>query len=146
MNFDIPLEDFIDEEHDFIISSEQSYYNSGQFLLKNSPWSHHFLDLVYNHHPDCIHHRYWEQQAIAIEMRTNSAIREKALVLSQRQINSYTIESWGHWDERFGKEEMVFYQPGDFILHFPGVRNLGHLQKLMEKYSRRVIDSSTSIK
>lgn len=126
MNMEIPLENLIDENFNFIVSKESYFVNTGNFLIRNCPWSKKFLERVYAHE-DCISHKWWEQAAIFKELKYNSESLEKTKILPQRTFCAF----------HKGYSQEVVYQPGDFILHFAGVRNLEELKNLMEFYAEQ---------
>lgn len=125
MNKEIKLEDLIDEDCDLIITKELHYYNSGQFLLKNSEWSRDFLLKVYSH-DECIHHGWWEQMAIIIELQDQNNMKHTK-VLPRKSLNSH------HKD----LNPADGYSKGDFIIHFLGERDVARLKMLMTIYARR---------
>ncbi|HEY2810417.1 MAG TPA: class I SAM-dependent methyltransferase [Rhabdochlamydiaceae bacterium] len=134
MNLGIRLEEFIDEDYNLIIGKDYNAVNSGQFFIKNCPWSVQLLANIYAH-TECINHPWWEQSALILEMEHNSSVRQLTKVVSQRQFNSYPSEIAGNLTP-------ALYQPGDFILHFPSIRDLDALFELMCKYSGAVLNYS----
>lgn len=130
MNLAISLEDLIDEDYDFILSRDCSGINTGQFLIKNCAWSREFLRVAYNH-LELIYHGWWEQQAIIVELEASQEARDRTKLIPQRQINSYPEELWPGGGN---------YRVGDFVIHFPGVRDLNTLAAFMERYSARVVN------
>jgi predicted O-methyltransferase YrrM len=133
MNQGIPLEDFIDEKYNFIISKDLNGINAGIFFIKNCEWARSFLESVYAR-IDCISACWPEQQAIALQLE-NPSFSSLAKVVPQRLFNSYAEELY--------QGLTVSYQPGDFILHFAsgiGVPNNG-LSSLFQKYVQKVVNN-----
>lgn len=126
MNTNITLENFIDEDFNFIISKERDRVNSGEFLIKNCQWSKNFLDTVYRH-TECINHEWWEQMAIIKEL-DNEKFKPQIKILPQRALNARAKDGT-HCE----------YKPGDFIIHFAGKKNKKNLKKYMENYAKEVI-------
>lgn len=132
MNHEIRIENLIDDidDHDLHICLDNvsNVINSGQFLLKKSKKSFDFLDDVYN----CeyaIHHHWWENKAI-IDLLGTENYSKFAKIYDQRRFNSFgNIE--------LQNNPSIFYQKGDFIIHFPSVKGL-ELQKLMYQYGKNV--------
>ena len=135
MNHTIPLESLIDDNYNFIISRDPNAINSGQFLIKNCAWSRQFLQNVYAH-TECINHCWWENQAIILEYNQNPDVANQTKLIPQRSINSYPKEvGFSNID--------TLYQPGDFIIHFPGIHNGPWLLSLFNKYATLSIDDAT---
>src|SRR3989339_1015040 len=137
MNLDIKLETLIDEDYDMIIGTDLNGVNSGNFFIKNSSWSLELLSDIYSH-TECIDHPFWEQQGLMLELEKNpDKFLNKMKIVPQQLFNSYPFEIAGSC---LGS----FYQIGDFIVHFPGTKNLDHLQSLFIKYQKYVVDATQS--
>lgn len=132
MNYAIKLEQIIDNNYNFIISKDFNVINSGQFLIRNCPWSQQFLLDVYAH-TECVNHPWWENQAIILEFEQKAAIRSMTKVIPQRIFNSYPKEI-------NSGELSTAYQHGDFVLHFAGFGSPEQLQPMFEQYTPLVID------
>lgn len=128
MNEEISLEDLIDEEYSFIICFDEVSHvvNSGQFLIKNEDKSFDFLDRVYSKQ-EYLNHPWWENAAIIEALKEDAFSTGFAKILPQRKMNSFAFEVCGH-------NLQACYQPGDFIIHFPSIRDLPILKKLMRAY------------
>ncbi len=136
-NFAIPLEDFIDPDYDFILTQDMNGLNTGQFFIRNCDRVRDFFKRAYAHE-ECIHHIYWEQQGVIAELELDSDFRARTKVVPQRLFNSYAPENHGVISN-------VTFQPGDFIVHFPGVRDKQRLKKLFQTYASRAVDSTDFI-
>jgi len=135
MNPAFRLEEFIDEEYDIIGSSDPGPpINTGQFFIRNCPWSRDFLKKVYSH-TECIHHHWWENQAFIVEMETNPDLQKKLKIVPQRLFNSYP----------YNLGIKVRYQKGDFIIHFPSYRG-DALKNAMEEYASKVAEEELTLK
>lgn len=132
MNTDIPLEDLIDDNYEFIISKDWNGINAGIFFSKNSDWSKEFLNSVYAR-TDCLNTNFPEQNAISSELE-KPEFGCAAKIVPQRLINAYPSET--HWPSL-----ITCYQSGDFLLHFASVASTnGPLAALFEKYAAQVVD------
>jgi len=130
MDFATKLEEFIDEDYNFIVGRESTYVNTGQFFLKNSPESFDFLKDIYEMTEFIDTYGWWEQGSIVKLLEENEEYRAAAKLVSNRLFNSfYFSHRWA------GKEE--YYQRGDFIIHFVGVKDPVILASLLASYSRR---------
>lgn len=119
MNFDIKLEEFIDENYDLIISKEEvmNNLNTGHFFIKNSQWSKSLLENLYrlsDQFTTCC----WEQDALAYLLEQNKNLYKKIKILNQRAMNSHVFIP-NFLPNQFGKNGGEYYF-GDFIIHFYG--------------------------
>ena len=128
MNLAYSLEDLIDDDYNLILNKDFTDFNTGEFFIRNCPWSRAFLEKVYAH-TECINHNWWEQKAIILELEDPENL-SKTKILPQRLLNSYPTELVSLLTST--------YQTGDFILHFPSLRGL--LDGLFDKYVPLVIN------
>lgn len=121
MRSDVPLEAFLDERYDVILTHDDlgvgvHHVNTGQFFVRNTPWAGRFLDEAWGQ-TDFLHDRLWENRAVIhlLERRDES---RKVQVVTQRRFNSYPQN----------------YRPGDFLIHFPDLPNDRRVE-LMRRYA-----------
>ena len=128
MNDNVLLEDFIDPNSHFIICYDHCSedVNSGQFLIKNTDKAMHFLNTVYAK-DEYINHILWENRAIMDVIKEPEFGEGFTKILPQRMMNSFV---YGIHNEN----PEACYEPGDFIVHLPGLRNLEHLKSLMDSF------------
>jgi len=121
MNPTIALEDFTQTAADLVITRDHHGINSGSFLLRRSEWSHRFIEALwacpeapdYQKHFNIWTDRLWENRAFWMVLNRHE-YRRHTLVVPQRRLNSYARGLHpGNADANF--------QPGDFILHLPGI-------------------------
>ena len=129
MNYDIRLEDIIDEQYNFLITADHNSISSGVFFIRNCDWSIQLLKNAYQRTGLPDEWRYYEQPAIIQELLEQNAIGEQAKICPQRQFNSYN-----HYEHKYMPD--VTYHHGDFLIHFAGTnyRTNGNLKPLFEKY------------
>ena len=130
MNPKVPLERFIDEKYNLIIAKTDEI-NAGQFFLKNCPWSLQLLSDIYSQ-TECIHHPWWEQQALILVLRKNPQLENLIKIVSPRLFNSGPSETTSSLLS-------YSYQPEDFMIHFAGIRSLNYLSYLFYKYNKMVV-------
>jgi predicted O-methyltransferase YrrM len=137
MNLATPLESFLDERYNLIITRDKNGVNSGQFFIKSCPWSLALLNDVYAH-DEFKEHPWWENQALVSELAQREDYRCLTKIVPQRMFNSYASEIQG-------SDPSVTFQTGDFIIHFAGVRNERKLKSLLRFYNHYVINEPMMI-
>jgi len=105
-NYNIKIEDLIDEDYEMIISKEdgdKKYFNtinSGVFLVKNTNWIINFLAFWYDtQNPNCW---CWEQAVLNNLYCSTDGIKQKIKIIPRKSMNSV----------------LSTFIEGDFILHF----------------------------
>ena len=131
MNSGISLESLLDEKYNMILTKDWNNINAGNFFIRNCEWSRKLLKDVYAH-TECIHHPWWEQQALILEFAQKPELAAQVKIIPQRRMNSYAKEIIGY-------RETSTYQPGDFIIHFASVHDHQSLGELFKTYARKVI-------
>lgn len=126
MNMDIRLETLVDQDCWLVISKDCNGINSGQFLIRNCPESHEFLQQCYAME-QFINHPWWDQAAIQWYLEVNPAFLKHVKVIPQRRINSYPPSIAGSVSDSC-------YRRGDFVIHFPGARG-EKLATLIREYA-----------
>lgn len=136
INFDIKLENLIDEEFDFITTRDHfdlDSINSGQFLIKNCDWSFNFLNAWYslNHiqkQPG------FDNGALKILVNEFESIRPRVKIIPLRMLSSY-VSKFSIYLREYQQYSIPIdnlYQDGDFIIHLAGFSHNERIE-LMEK-------------
>ena len=117
MNQAICLETFLDDHHDFVISYDVNGLNVGNLFMRNTPLMLDYLDLAYQQT------RYvgWknpEQTAMVATLIFRGEYLERTRMVNQKLFNAYGYE---HYDWPVKLWEAGQYQPGDFVIHLPGI-------------------------
>ena len=102
MNFARRIEELIGDEYDLVIASDENGPCAGQFIIRNTPASHAFLEQVYRQR-QFIRHPWWDQAAMHYLLHSGEA-GVRCSVLPQRRLNSYPGS----------------FQWGDFVIHLAG--------------------------
>ena len=121
-NFNIKLEDLIDNEYDFIIATDCFNINNDSFLARATPttieWLKHVVD-VREQYADA---KWLDQSAMidSIEMMST-----KIKIVPQRFLNSYNYDLYPGSDPHIYKKDLLGndgqWAPGDFLIHWPGI-------------------------
>jgi hypothetical protein len=138
-NFNIRLEDLIDENFHVIASAEWcSPFQADSFLVRNSPEGLGWMDTILSMFDKYKTHTWVEQQAIIDTLPDFKGIVK---LLPQRAMNSY--DYW-LYREKYPKENRVYsgvdifgndgqWRTGDFLIHWPGLP-LEQRMELVKKY------------
>jgi hypothetical protein len=125
-NQDVRLESFL-ADADLIARREVSPGEdfesvlTGEFLLRSCPWSKRLLEEVWaqEQFTDLKH---YEQAALTHLWRTQAWVAERVMATPGRGINAFAWE----------------YEPGDFIVHFPGMgtplERAGHMREFAARH------------
>lgn len=118
-NFNIKLEELVDNNVDFIIATDCNNINNDSFLVRASPISINWLKYVVSVREKYAAHPWYDQQAMieSIEMMGN-----RIKLVPQRTLNSYDYSHYpGHIPkDRFGNDGQ--WQSGDFLIHWPAIK------------------------
>ena len=126
VNYDISLNRFF---HDFLNSDKKMLttldaagnINTGNFLIRNSPWSFEFLGRIWEQE-QFTNHGWWENMAFIHLLETDPEVRRQVTIVQNRQL---PFNSYPHHND---------YREGDFIVHFAGVHDLHELELLVARF------------
>ncbi len=124
-NFNIRLEDIVDDNADFIIATDCFNINNDSFLVRATP-----LAIEWLKHVDSLEHQYaekhpWNDQQAMIDNIERLGNRLK--VVPQRVLNSYDYDQYPgsiphvYKKDIFGNDGQ--WQSGDFLIQWPGIPN-----------------------
>lgn len=108
---------------DFLVSADAIGINMGHFLIRNCAWSTELLRTLLRMYPFYKDAPYWEQSA-TMDLLDDSNSRMKGRTLAL-QFPNEDVRFFRHLkliDKRRFNSYPDDYQPGDFMLHFPGTR------------------------
>jgi hypothetical protein len=109
MNSAVPLSWFLDASHDLILPWDRiNGLNTGNFFVRNTPWAREFLERVYAQ-VRLIHHGWWENAAVMALYAAEPESRRHIGVVPNKLFNAYLTDG--------------SYAPGDFLVHFPGLKD-----------------------
>lgn len=109
MNSAVPLACFVDDNYDLVVSRDRyNGLNAGNFFVKNSPWARRFLERVYGQE-QFIHHPLWETAALLALYAADPEVQQRISVVPNRLFNGYITDG--------------SYAPGDFLVHFAGLKD-----------------------
>jgi hypothetical protein len=139
-NFNIRIEDRIDNNFHFIVATDGNAINADSFLVKNSEQGRALIDWIANNVQKYDAHYFREQQAM-IEASEMDEWRHIIRVVQQHLINSH--DCWpNHYLPGFGYDKLggrAWWEPGDFVVHWPGSSLETRLLRMVPHYMPQVI-------
>lgn len=138
-NFNVKIEDHVDNNYHFVISSDVNGLNAGSFLVRNSPRGVAYLEEIgsnaYNYA-----HTLWQEQQYIVD--TYEQHKDIIKVVPQKNINSYNYELYSNSYEKNEKWYLAYsdgnWEPGHYVLHWPGVPNHTRLE-LAKKVQNQIV-------
>lgn len=141
-NFNLKLDDFIDENFHLIATTDSHGFNSDSFLIKSSPESLLFCNSVmglfdkYNRVGQCA----MEQDAM--NELFSDRFSHFVKFLPQRAFNSYLYDLYVHMKEYSERKDLFGnigeWASGDFLLHIPGI-SLDRKLSILKDYKQKII-------
>jgi hypothetical protein len=133
MDFERTLETFLDSSFDIIIGRDcyallavhdpEASFNSGSFFMKSSAWTSNYLKQVWaSNGSDVQHVEIWHENAAMIHVARNDPdIGAHIKLVPGREFNAFppTTPSFPP-QYRAMCNNSTHYEPGDFLVHFPG--------------------------
>ncbi len=133
MNPEIRLETFIDmmkPDAFMFLAHDLNNLNTGVFVIRNCSLAHDFLADVWNK-TEYLNHIWWEQAAVIDLWKNSRKYKPYIDVLEYHHINIMNafcpeIDHNKHW------------LPGDFCIHFAGIRIKSRLSEIQKKYVSQI--------
>jgi galactosyl transferase GMA12/MNN10 family len=121
-NWTIPLETYCDPEYHFVISVDRYNLNNGSFFIRNSQQGRNYIEHILSLESQYLDHIWPDQQPMIDLIEQYQTITK---IHSQRDFNSYDYDFY-HRDHGNTHDWDLFgnngnWQPGDFVMHYPGV-------------------------
>ena len=128
-NFNIKIEDRIDNNFHVIYTVYHNGFNVGVALFRNSPEGREYIDGIISLEGQYIQHPWKEQQAI---IDTYNKYRDIIAVVPARFMNSLQLQMYDH--DKLPTEidllgQNMLWQPGDWALHWPGANHKGRIEQ-----------------
>lgn len=117
MNHTIKIEDKIIPEYDLIIATDCNEINNDSFLIKNSEWGRAYIQELIDLIPKYTNHYFYEQQAMIDSYPKH---KDKIKIVPQRYMNAYKNDLYPHQSKYDLLGNDGTWQPGDWLIHWPG--------------------------
>lgn len=144
MNFNIKIEDFIDNQHDFFIAKYESgdyrCINADAFIVKNSENGIKILEFILSKKEEYKNDG-WQEQRVMIHNFDNPPYNSWVKIMPHQSFNStpwkfYDSTQSGNADVHNG--EPGDFKLGDFLLHCAG-HNLENRIRIFNHYKNQII-------
>jgi galactosyl transferase GMA12/MNN10 family len=124
-NFNIKLEDIVDNDYDFVIAVDCYNINNDSMLIRNAPSSIAWLKYIVSSREQYINHptRWFDQQCM---IESIDMMGDRIKVVTQRTLNSYNYDLYPIEPHIYKKDLMGNsgqWEPGDFLIHWPAIPN-----------------------
>ena len=143
-NFNKNIEDLIDENYHFFLTTDVNGINGGVFLIRTSPeglsYFNHIKQKMYEYASQN-KFRFGEEQNAMIRTYQDPQFKDIIKILTQKSMNSYDYDLYGYNRDisidKLGHQG--HWEDGDFIIHIPGFgpdrfqERLGHFKKYINK-------------
>jgi hypothetical protein len=137
-NFNIKYEDLVDNNYDFVIATDCHNINNDSFFARNTPRTIAWLQHVVDVREQYANNAWYDQQAMidSIDM-----MGDGIKIVPQRMINSYDYSQYPLADPQFRNGHDMLgndgkWQPGDFLIHWPGIPNTTRLVLAQQKLTQ----------
>jgi hypothetical protein len=127
-NMDLKVEDHVlpllPEDKDLLFIYDACHHlNSGNVLMRNSPWLRDFWTRV-NNRTEFTYHIWWENMAMIKIMEENKKDQNKIQVTNKHKLfNAYIM----------GLPNEPLWEQGDFLVHFAGIYDSDKMKKFIEE-------------
>ena len=135
-NFNIKIEDKIDNNYHMVIASDCNGINCDSILIRNTATSRAYWKMISEVVPTL--HWHWEGEQKIIK-DTYPNYKEVIKLVPQREINAYNYDTYGGFYQpidHLGTNGN--WQPGDWVIQWPGL-GLDVRLDLAKHYSQQVI-------
>jgi hypothetical protein len=134
-NMTTKLENKVDNNYHFIISSDCNGINADSFLVRNSPEGRAYIELIISKYDQYKDHEWVEQKAIIDTIDDNKDIIK---IVPQREINAYEYRLYPECIPKDKFDNDGQWQPGDFLIHWPGT-GLAHRIQLAQYFTQLIV-------
>ena len=135
-NFNIRIEDKIDNDYHMIIATDCNGVNADSILIRNSQTSKDYWRMIRDVLPDYSHH--WEGEQRIIK-DTYHIYNDIIKIVPQREINSYNYSVYkGIYPDKDFLGTDGNWQTGDWVIQWPGI-GLDVRMELAHRYNQLVI-------
>jgi glycosyltransferase involved in cell wall biosynthesis len=136
-NFDIRVEDLVDNDYHIIMPTDIAALNTGSFIVRNSVQAREWLEFLLSKKREYRDDKKWFEQQAVIDFYPK--FQHLFKIVPQQWLNSYDYRMYGVEGVDLLGQDGQWY-PGDFVIHWPGLPNETRV-KLAEQYQQQIQDT-----
>lgn len=130
-NMNIPIDAFISDEHDLMITKDVGGVNGGSLIIKNSEGGRWVNDFILSHRNE-----FNNEQEVIDHYIDDPEFSKYVKILSHPSINSYRYDAYPELTHITKREEGNWHE-GDFLLHTPALDLLSRANVLKKAHIKR---------
>ena len=135
-NFNIKLEDIIDNNYHLIITKDINNINAGCYFIKNSPEGREYINMMINNNDKYFNHIWGDQQCMIDSYEKYKNIIK---IVPQKTFNSYNYNLYSHMfpkDDHWNKMyEEGNWEKDHFVIHWPGINQDHRIQMAQDLFN-----------
>jgi galactosyl transferase GMA12/MNN10 family len=136
-NFDIKVEDLVDNDYHVIMPTDIAALNTGSFIVRNSLQAREWLNFLLSKKLEYKNDTKWFEQQAVIDFYPK--FQDLFKLIPQQWLNSYDYRMYNVAGiDLLGQDGQ--WAPGDFVIHWPGLPNDARV-KLAEYYQQQIKDT-----
>jgi glycosyltransferase involved in cell wall biosynthesis len=136
-NFDIRIEDLVDNDYHVIMPTDVAALNTGSFIVRNSAQAREWLEFLLSKKQEYKNDTKWFEQQAVIDFYPK--FQEIFKIIPQQWLNSYDYKMYGVEGVDLLGQDGQWY-PGDFVIHWPGLPNEMRVE-LAKEYKKHIQDT-----
>jgi hypothetical protein len=124
-NFDIRVEDLVDNDYHVIMPTDIAALNTGSFIVRNSTQAREWLNFLLSKKKEYKDDKKWFEQQAVIDFYPK--FQDLFKIIPQQWLNSYDYKMYNIEGTDLLGQDGQWY-PGDFVIHWPGLPNPTRVQ------------------
>jgi len=136
-NFDIKVEDLVDNDYHVIMPTDIAALNTGSFIVRNSAQAREWLNFLLSKKLEYKNDKKWFEQQAVIDFYPK--FQDLFKIIPQQWLNSYDYRMYNVEGIDLLGQDGQWY-PGDFVIHWPGLPNETRVQ-LAQQYQQYIQDT-----
>lgn len=124
-NFDIRVEDLVDNDYHVIMPTDIAALNTGSFIVRNSTQAREWLNFLLSKKKEYKDDKKWFEQQAVIDFYPK--FQDLFKIIPQQWLNSYDYKMYNVEGTDLLGQDGQWY-PGDFVIHWPGLPNPTRVQ------------------
>jgi hypothetical protein len=136
-NFDIKIEDLVDDNYHVVMPTDIAALNTGSFLVRNSVQGREWLNFLLSKKKEYKDDKKWFEQQAVIDFYPK--FQDLFKIVPQRRLNSYDYRMYNVEGIDLLGQDGQWYE-SDFVIHWPGLPNETRV-KLAQQFQQFIQDT-----